>query len=419
MKLSFSRRVWILLGAAVILTAVLIALSRRQPPPRVAVVKAGREYLIASIVSNGKVEPITPLVIRAQLNTFVERVAAVEGQAVKRGQLLLVLDAGQVRADLARARESLVTAEENLRSARAGGRADEKARLEADLRKAELDLDRLRREREALERLLTKQAATRDELDQKQLALAQTEADVTRLRKANEEFARSATLLVERARLMVEQYRTEIRTLEEKVRSANVTASIDGTLYSLPVRERDYVEVGALLAEAADLRRVRVRAFIDEPELGALEPGQPVIVTWDALPNQSWRGRTEMIPKQVVARGTRSVGEVLCSIENEKLNLLPNINVNVRINVREKANVLTVPRGAIETDGPRHFAYLVEGGGLPGVTPHLRKRAVQVGIASATRLEIISGLKEDDTLALPGEFELHDGMAVRVIQSKQ
>ncbi|HLE35771.1 MAG TPA: hypothetical protein VI699_01350, partial [Candidatus Acidoferrales bacterium] len=182
MRLSFSRRVWMLLGAAVLLTVVLVALSRRQPAPRVAVVKAVRENLVASIVSNGKVEPITPYTIRAQLVTFVERVAAVEGQAVKRSQLLLALDASQARAELARARENLVAAEEDLRSARAGGRADEKARLEADLRKAELDRDRLRRERESLERLVAQQAATRDELDQNQLALARAEADVTRLR---------------------------------------------------------------------------------------------------------------------------------------------------------------------------------------------------------------------------------------------
>ena len=418
MRLSFSRRVWMLLGAAVLLTVVLVALSRRQPTPGVAVVKAVRENLVASIVSNGKVEPITPFVIRAKFNTFVEKVSAVEGQSVKRGQPLLTLDASQARADLARARENLVSAKEDLRSARAGGRADEKARLEADLRKAELDRDRLRRERDSLEHLLAKQAATRDELDQNQVALARAEADVARLRKANEEFARSAVLLAERARLMVEQYRTEIRSLDEKVRSAEVTAPTDGTLYSLPVKERDYVQVGALLAELADLRRVRVRAFIDEPELGALETGQAVIITWDALSGQSWQGRTEMIPKQVIARGTRSVGEVICSVENEKLRLLPNINVNVRIHIHQKANVLTVSRGAIETDGPRHFAYLVEGGGLPGVTPHLRKREVQVGISSATRLEIISGLKEDDVLALPGEVELHDGMAVRVFKAR-
>src|SRR3989304_2166825 len=104
MRLSFSRRVWMLLGAAVLLTVVLVALSRRQPAPRVAVVRAVREYLVASIVSNGKVEPITPYTIRSQLVTFVEKVAAVEGQAVKRSQLLLTLDASQAPAHLARAR---------------------------------------------------------------------------------------------------------------------------------------------------------------------------------------------------------------------------------------------------------------------------------------------------------------------------
>ena len=52
-------------------------------------------------------------------------------------------------------------------------------------------------------------------------------------------------------------------------------------------------------------------------------------ITWDALPNRSWTGKTEVIPKQVVARGTRSVGELLCAVNNDKLELLPNINVNV------------------------------------------------------------------------------------------
>src|SRR5260370_4525274 len=87
----------------------------------------------------------------------------------------------------------------------------------------------------------------------------------------------------------------------------------------------------------ADLHKVRVRAFIDEPELGGLEPGEPVRITWDALVNRTWMGKTQVIPKQVVARGARSVGELLCEVNNDKLELLPNINVNVRINSREQS----------------------------------------------------------------------------------
>jgi len=98
----------------------------------------------------------------------------------------------------------------------------------------------------------------------------------------------------------------------------------------------------------ADLHQVRVRAFIDEPEMGGLEPGLPVRITWDALENRTWAGRTEITPKQVVSHSSRSVGELLCSVENAKLELLPNTNVNVRINSRERLNVLAVPRGSVE-----------------------------------------------------------------------
>src|ERR1700745_1350660 len=110
----------------------------------------------------------------------------------------------------------------------------------------------------------------------------------------------------------------------------------------------------------ADLQKVRVRAFIDEPELGALEPNQPVKISWDALPNRVWMGKTETIPKQVVPRGTRSVGELLCTVDNDKLELLPNINVNVRINSQERDNVLAVPRGAVEAEGNQRFVYVVK-----------------------------------------------------------
>src|SRR3989442_1434140 len=292
MDWKLSRRMWMLLGLAVVLVVVLVMLSGRPPVPKVAVVHAVRENLTASIFSNGKVEPITPYALRAQLATFVEKILAVEGQAVK-----------------------------------------------------------------------TKQ-----------------------------DFTRRAQLEVERATFRVEKARSEVHALEEKVRSAEVTAPIDGTLYSLPVHAHDFVEVGNLLAELADLRRVRVRAFIDEPELGSLGPNQSVEITWDALPNRTWTGRTEIIPKQVVARGTRSVGELICSVDNEKLELLPNINVNVTIHLHERRNALAVPRGAVRIEGLRRFVFVVDEPRLGVERSRLQKREIKVGIASATDYEVLEGL---------------------------
>jgi HlyD family secretion protein len=165
------------------------------------------------------------------------------------------------------------------------------------------------------------------------------------------------------------------------------------------------------------LHKGRVRAFIDEPDLGALEPDQPVMITWDALANRSWPGKTEIIPKQVVPHGTRSVGELLCSVVNDKLELLPNINVNVRINSRERMNVLAVPRGAVESEGGHRYVFVVRAGQLGVGKSTLEKREIRVGIADATSYEVMSGLEEGEMVALPGDTDLKDGMAVQVVNT--
>jgi HlyD family secretion protein len=411
-------RILLSLLVAGALAYALLALSGRKPVPKISAVSPVRENLVASISSNGKVEPIAPYVTRAKLDTFVDKVNAKEGQAVRRGQLLLGLDVKDAAAQLAEAKSKLLHAQDDLRSARSGGRADAAAQVAGDLAKAQAERERLQKNHDALVRLIAQQAATRDDLAFNDLALTKAQAEVARLAAAKQEFDRSAKLEIDYATLQVQEIQSQVASLEEKVGQGRITAPADGTLYSLPVKAGDYVKVGDLLLEMADLRKVRVRAFIDEPELGGLEPNQPVKITWDALPNKSWVGKTEIIPKQVVPRGSRSVGELLCAVNNDKLELLPNINVNVRINSRERMNVLSVPRGAVEALGGRRYVFVVKMNQLGVGKSTLEKREISVGIADATNYEVVSGLQEGELVALPGDVDLRDGMKVIVVNTQ-
>jgi HlyD family secretion protein len=412
MDKKLRNRTLLLLLLAGIIAFVLIRVSGGQPVAKISAVKPFRQNIVSSITSNGKVEPIAPFSIRAQLDTFVAKVNVSEGQNVKKGQSLLELNVKDAAAQLANAKSKLLRAQEDLRAARAGGRTDEAARVAGDLAKAISGRDGLQLHHDSLKRLLAEGAATKDELAANELALTNAQAEVLRLSAVKKEFERQVSLDASRGDLAVQQAQTDVAALEDKVRQGRITAPTDGTLYALPVKAGDYVKVGDLLAEMADLRQVRVRAFIDEPEMGGLEPGLPVKITWDALPNRTWQGRTEMTPKQVVARGSRSVGELLCSVENAKLELLPNTNVNVRINSRERLNVLAVPRGSVETVGGQSFVFVVKDG--VGKTV-LEKRLLQVGIADATNYEVVSGLSAEDTVALPGDADFRDGMSVKVV----
>jgi HlyD family secretion protein len=412
MDRKLRNRTLLLLGLAGIVAFVLVRVSGRQPVAKISATKPVRQSIISSITSNGKVEPIAPYIVRAQLDTFVEKVYVAEGQNVKKGQLLLELDVKDATAQLAEAKGKLLRAQEDLRAAQTGGRADEAARVSSDLAKTLAERDRLQRDHDSLERLIAKGAATKGELAANELALAKARADAEKLTAAKEEFTRQLGLDASRAALAVQQAQSDVAALEGKVRQGRITAPVDSTLYSLPAKAGDYVKVGDLLAEMADLHKVRVRAFIDEPEMGGLEPDLPVKITWDALPNRSWQGKTEIIPKQVVARGSRSVGELLCSVANDKLELLPNTNVNVKINSKERVNVVTVPRGAVDTENGKRYVFVVkEGVGNSA----LEKREIQVGIADATSFEVVSGLRENEVVALPGDVELRDGMVVKVV----
>src|SRR6202140_5343559 len=409
-------RILLFLALAGIVAYVLVRLSGREPVAKIAAVTPVRDNLVSSISSNGKVEPISPFVMRAPLDTFVEKVTGVEGQPVKKGQLLVELNVRDARAQLDDAEARLLRAQDELRAARGGGKPDESARVTAELAKAQGDRDRLLRNHDALQRLIEKQAATRDELAVNDLALSNAQAEVKRLSAAKQEFERGVNLDAGRTALQVRQIQSEIASLKAKVASARVTAPTDGTLYSLPVTTGLYVKTGDLLAEMADLHRVRVRAFIDEPELGGLVPNEPVKITWDALPNRVWEGRTEVIPKQVVPHGgTRSVGELLCAVDNQKLELLPNINVDVKIHSNERTNVLTVPRAAVDAEGGHKYVFVVTQNALG--KSRLSRRELQLGIADSTNFEVISGLQENEMVALPGDAVLHDGMAVKIVNT--
>src|SRR5262249_37803652 len=152
-------------------------------------------------------------------------------------------------------------------------------------------------------------------------------------------------------------------------------ASAAATIYRLTAKPGEHVHVGDTLAELADLRHVRVRAYVDEPELGSIAPGQEVVIAWDALPGRTWTGRTTRIPASVVPRGGRSVGEVLCSVDNRDMKLLPNINVDVRVRTSNWPVALAVPRSAVRGSDRARYVFVLR-------DARLHQQAVHLGISS-------------------------------------
>jgi len=375
--------------AAVVVLAAFVTHRDDSVPVRTAIVE---QSTIRSVIStNGKIEPINNFEAHAPIPARVERVLVKEGESVKKGQLLVVLDDANVRAHAARAETQVKTAQAELSAAQRGGTQEEVLSLESQLVKAATDRDSAQHNLDALKKLQQQGAATAGEVRAAEDALATADAQLTFLRQ--KQTKRYSPPELDRLEAQQTGAQASYNAEQDVLAQTNVRAPFDGIVYSLPVKQGGFVAGGDLLLEMADLRKVLVRSFVDEPDVGRLAPRDLLEVTWDAIPGRVWPTTVTAVPATVKLHGTRNVGETTSIVDNEDLKLLPNINVGITIVTARHDNVLVVPREAVRMDDSKPYVLQVFG-------HELKRREVRTSLSSLTQVEIASGLSSKDVVAI-------------------
>ncbi len=395
-------------AAALVLLGAVLSMRRSDVPVRAA--KAQRERITNTISTNGKIEPVENFEAHAPGATTVKKIFVREGDRVKAGQLLLVLDDAEARAQAARALARMRASAADLHAAKVGGTQDEVLNAQTQLVKAKTERDSAQRNLEALKRLEQSGSASAAEVKEADNRLQRAEAEVGALEKKLQG-GRYSKPELEHIQASAAEASALYAAAQEVLNFSNVRAPRDGTVYSLPLRQGAYVTAGDLLVQVADLSKVQVRAFVDEPEIGRLQQGQRVTLAWDAIPGRTWEGKVTRVPTTVIVRNTRTVGEVVCGVENPDLKLLPNINVGVTITTAEHDNALTIPREAIHLEEGKRFVYVI-------VKGELQRKDVETSVFNQTRIEVTRGLGENDEVALgsTNSVQLQSNMNVNVVK---
>lgn len=392
----------ILLAAAVAALAGWLYL-RGSKPPVVPVARASQGPLESSVTTNGKTEPVDWSAARADLGGIVTSVPVTRGQKVSKGQTIAVVEARQAKANLATAEARIAQAEADLQTLRAGGKSGEIAEIESGIQRAQLDRDVAQRDLESLTRLQAKNAATKTEVQEASDRLARAQAQIQAFTTKRKAMVSRGDVESAEARLREAQ---AAATLARQTIAVSVVRSpLDGIVYQLEVRPGAYLEAGAVAASVGKIDRVRVIVYVDEPELGRVRKGMPVTVTWDALPTRQWKGEVERVPTQIVALGTRQVGEVTSLIDNSDGTLLPGTNVNATIQSESVANAVRIPKEGVVREGGQTGVWVVESG-------KVKWRPVKLGIANITTVQIVDGLKNGEEVALPSDQPLQDGAPI-------
>jgi HlyD family secretion protein len=399
---------WIIAAIALVIIFFGVRrLTREKLPLRVA--ESQVQELVKPSSTNGRVEPQQIFEAHAPEATTVKGVYVHVGEKVRPGQLLVSLDDAKARARLAAATAALRSAQAGYQTVENGGSHQEQIAFASNLAKAQIDRDQAARALEVVKQLEAKGAASPSEEAQAQTRLQIATASLQSLEEQKTKPYGAADL--SSAQSTIAEAQAAQDAAAQVIAQSNVRAPFACTVYSLSVTRFSYIEPGAEILQAADLSKLRVRAYFDEPEIGDLQLNNPVTIVWTAKPDMTFHGRIIRLPSDIITYGTRTVGEVLVSVDDGGGILLPNTNVVVTVITQEVKNALTVPREALHIEGGRDYVYVVANGTL-------HRTPVQVGAINLTMVQILSGLKDHTVVALgtTNGTPISEGVPVRIVE---
>lgn len=399
---------WGIFLAAIVLVFVAVrTFTREVVDVRVAAVN--HQNLLSTVSTNGKVEPIEEFQAHAPAPGVVAKVYVQVGQKVKKNDLLIKMNDADAVSRLAAAHAALRSAQVTIQDLEQGGSQEERLGFAGDTNKAKLQQEQASRDLAALQALHQKGAASASEVAAAQQRLQSANAALQSIQLRSTQ--RYSPADQARAKAQLNEAKAALAAAQNSYAGVNIRAPFPGTVYSIPVSAYDFVPAGEDLLDVADLNRIQIRAYFDEPEIGKLSIGQAVKIVWDAKPTQTWHGHISRAPTTVITYGTRNVGECIIAVDDARGDLLPNTNVTVTVTTSQRFNVLSIPREALHTEGASDFVYRVMAGKLV-------RTPVVVGVVNLTRVEITSGLSEKDTVALSATSnrDLANGLAVKAVE---
>jgi HlyD family secretion protein len=397
----------ILVAVAVVVLGAIVAISvTRDSRNRVNVQtqKVGKADLTSVVSASGEVKPKRFVNIGANVSGRIVELSVVEGQPVKKGQVLAKVESERYEAG---ARQS----EEAVRSAK------------ADIQRAEADLEGSRLDYERTQQMLKEHLVSQQLFDQAQATLKMKEA------------------ALEASRRRVSQLQAALDSNKDDLRKTTVYSPMDGVITNLPKEEGEVV-IGAqsfnptVMMTVADLSVMEVEVLVDETDIRNVTLGQEAEVRVDALEGVKIKGEVTEIGSSAIPRGSSGQGgqptgttanqakdfKVVVTLKEPPSTLRPGLNATADITTATRKQVLAVPIQAVVVREVNDEGKVVdpgvvkadEGAPSPAASPKTKGkekdgvfvlsagevtfRTVKTGVLGESDIEVLEGLKDGEEI---------------------
>lgn len=405
--------------------------------PTVEVKKADLADLSRTVTYNGIIEPRRSVVVTPKSQGRVGEVRFEVGDRVRKGDLLVRIEAEEIRLQVRQAAAALELAEANLARVRAGARPEERSQAQAVVDQARASFEAAK---EAYER--TKILFEENVISQQEMDKAETQYQVAKSQLASAEQQLNMVLKgakpeeIRAAEAQVAQAKAAYDLASLQLSNAEVRTPINGVVAQRMVDEGAMIGVTSPVCAIVDTDTVRITLGVSEEDVVDLAAGREAEITVDSIPGRSFAGKIVSI-SPAADKQTR-LFSVVVEAANPDGSLRPGMYATVRIVAEKASGVVAVPAQALVTDSGYQDGSAVsgtaggadgdadassEGTGRPEKGQYVlvvaggvcERRAVETGLRAGELVEIKSGVTPGELVVVSGQDRLSPGQAVQVI----
>ena len=354
--------------------------DKKEPTLSVKTGKTEIANIQVKVTEVGTVEPEVKVDVKSAISGKVVEIFHRDGDTVRRGEVLARVEPDLTQAQsLADTKSSLSSAAMRFEQAQKNFESDHKLFLQGLL-------------------------ATKQNRDSESEYLA-----------AKQEYEKSA----EKYKL-VEKSGIPIGQSAQQFKGSNLVAPMDGVVLTKNVEIGESItsgvssfNAGTVVFTVADVSKMIVKAGVNEVDIGKIRVGMPVKVTLDAYPKVKFQGRIDRIAPAVRIDDKVRVFDVEIRLDAQGRELRSGMTANIEVAGEQKAKVLTVPVESVFQRDDSEIVF-VKKKWDPKAKPMTKeakadkdawkksfeRRTVVTGLADNSRVEILSGLKAGEEVAL-------------------
>jgi HlyD family secretion protein len=199
------------------------------------------------------------------------------------------------------------------------------------------------------------------------------------------------------AEAAVKAAETAAADAQEMLDGITLIAPIDGVVTSLSASQGKRVDTATFIT-LSDVSRPTIQVSVDENDIDKFQVGKAALVTFDALPDQSFTGKVVQVNPQLTSSGQYNVAQGLIELDEGAAKMVQSLplglNVSVTIISQEVKDVLVVPAAALKESQAGEYTVMVQGS--DGV---FVPQVVEVGLKNEDAVEITAGLNEGDVVS--------------------